>query len=80
MNVCEFCSQLSDDAERAAITSLEAFSQEAEDDDYGDIPFLPAETGQADRLCNRIWLSRESAIQCLCDAANFRSRWRQKCP
>ncbi len=48
MNVCEFCSQLSDDAERAAITSLEAFSQEAEDDDYGDIPFDAAETEQTE--------------------------------
>ncbi|MEE9131499.1 MAG: hypothetical protein V3T84_15895 [Phycisphaerales bacterium] len=48
MNVRELCRLLSDDAERPAITSLEAFSREAQDDDYGDIPFDAAATGQAE--------------------------------
>ncbi len=38
MNVCELC----------RLANLESFSQEAQDDDYGDIPFLPAETGQTE--------------------------------
>ena len=39
---------VSDDAERTAIVALESFSEEVQDDTYADIPFLPAETGQAE--------------------------------